>query len=388
MAAPAPVLLMARELGLGGSERQLTEIAKSLDRSRFEPHVGCFRRQGIRVKELECAEVPVVDFRVRSLRGPSTPAAAVRMGRYLARHQIQLVHTFDVPTNLFGVPAARVFRTPVVLSSQRAYRSLTPGLSRHLLRLTDQIVDGVVVNCETMRRHLIEDEGVPPAWVHVCYNCVDAARFKPLPGSGRPAALREASLVIGVVSALRPEKGLGLLLEAFRLVRVTHPGLKLLIVGDGPCSSELEKQSRELGIRSDCLFEGATNQVADWLRAIDIFVSSSLSEAFSNSLMEAMACGCAVAASRAGGNPELVEDGRTGVLFETGNAGAMAAVLSELIERPALRAELGAAAANTVHQRFSIDAAAKRMGEIYSSLLEGRILTGSRTNPATARHCS
>src|SRR5690348_6594059 len=161
MTRPVPVLLMSRALGLGGSERQLAEIAKNLDRTRFEPHVGCFHADGFRADELRAAGVPVVQFDVSSFLGPSVVRGALATGRYLRYHDIQLVHTFDVPLNLFGVPTARLFRTPRVISSQRAHRALTPGLRRQALRITDRLVDAVVVNSEAVRRELIERDRVP-----------------------------------------------------------------------------------------------------------------------------------------------------------------------------------------------------------------------------------
>src|SRR3974377_2527773 len=141
MPRPCPVLLMSRALSLGGSERQLAEIARSLDRSRFEPHAGWFRAEGFRGEELRLGGVPVVEFAVRSFAGPSVLTGVRAMGRYLQAHEIRLVHTFDVPSNLFGVPAARLFRVPRVISSQRAHRALTPGLRRRLLRVTDRLTD-------------------------------------------------------------------------------------------------------------------------------------------------------------------------------------------------------------------------------------------------------
>src|SRR5205085_3395064 len=102
MSAAVPILLMARELGLGGTERQLTEIARTIDREQFAPHVGCLHAEGLRGAELEAAGVPIARFAVRSLYRPSTIRAAREMGRYLKQHRIQLVHTYDVPMNLFG----------------------------------------------------------------------------------------------------------------------------------------------------------------------------------------------------------------------------------------------------------------------------------------------
>ena len=100
---------MARELGLGGTERQLAETALALDRAQFEPHVGCFTDGGFRAKELREAGVPILELGVRSLVSGSAVAGARRMGAYLARHGIGLVHAFDVPMNLFAVPVARCY---------------------------------------------------------------------------------------------------------------------------------------------------------------------------------------------------------------------------------------------------------------------------------------
>src|SRR5260370_52804 len=136
---------MARELGLGGSERQLAEIALGLDRERFEPHVGCFTDGGFRAKELREAGVPVLALGVRSPVSGSAGAGAGGMGASLGGREIEVVDAFDVPMDLFAVPVAGCYRTPVVLSSQRAHRGLTPGVTRHLLRMTDRMVDGIVV---------------------------------------------------------------------------------------------------------------------------------------------------------------------------------------------------------------------------------------------------
>src|SRR5690348_8728468 len=119
--APVPVLLMARELNLGGTERQMAEMALSLDRSRFDPRVGCFRPGGIRGEELRAAGVRIVHFPVPSLMSVK---GAVQIARYIRSEGIRLVHTFDTPANLYGVPAARMAGAPVVLSSQRVHRAI------------------------------------------------------------------------------------------------------------------------------------------------------------------------------------------------------------------------------------------------------------------------
>jgi len=365
MPAPIAVLLMVRELNLGGSERQMAEIARAMDRSRFDPRVGCFRPAGLRAEDLRAAGVPIVHFPVPSMAGAK---GALRIAAYIREQGIRLVHTFDTPANLYGVPAARMAGSAMIVSSQRVDRALWPAMPRHGLRLTDRLVDGVVVNCEFLRRHLRDEEKVPAGLIHLCYNGIDTGAFQPVRGA-RPEALCDAALVVGVVCALRPEKGLDTLLDAFAAVRGLVPGMKLAVVGSGPCLADLQDRARALGVLPDCVFEPATPRVADWLHAIDIFVLPSLSEALSNSLMEAMACGCCVAASRVGGNPELVAHGETGMLFEPRDAAGLAEVLRLLVRDPARRGELASNAACLIRNRFSLEAAARRMGEIYSEML-------------------
>ncbi len=366
---PVPVLLMVRELGLGGSERQAAEIARALDRGRFEPHVGCFRPNGFRAEELRSAGVPVVEFPVRSFVSASAVRGAAAFASYVRRHGIQVVHSFDYPMNLFGVPVARAFGVPKVLSSQRAHRELAPGLSRHLLRLTDHLVDAIVVNCVAVRRHLIEDEKVAPGRIQICHNGFDTAAFRPIRGP-RPAPLQGASIVVGVVCALRAEKDLGLLVRAFASAKDAAPGLKLAIVGSGPERDRLISAVNELSLGGAVHFEPATGSVAEWLRGIDIFVLPSVSEALSNSLIEAMASGCCAIASDVGGNPELVEDGRTGLLFRSGDAADLASCLRRVVENAGLRSRLAQAGAERMHREFSLQASARRMGEIYDAVLK------------------
>lgn len=355
---------MARQLDQGGSERQLAEIAKALDPELFTAHVGAFRPDGLRWRELKAAGIPLVHFPVASF---TNVLGAFAIAGYIHKHAIRLVHTFDAPSNFYGVPSARIAGAPVVLSSQRAHRDLVSGF-RRWRRVVDFLADGIVVNCEFIRRHLLEDEHVPAGRIHLCYNGIDVGIFHDRRGP-RPEPLRDASLVVGVVCALRPEKGLPTLVEAFARVHASHPGLKLAVVGSGACEPELRTLAGNLGIAADCVFHPATTDVAGWLRGIDIFVLPSLTEALSNSLMEAMACGCCAVASRVGGNPELVAHLETGLLFEPRDAAGLAAGLGLLIEQPALRSELAARGTRMVHERFRLEASAGRMEQIYSAFL-------------------
>jgi glycosyltransferase involved in cell wall biosynthesis len=340
---------------------------------------------------LEAAGVPVLELGVRSLVSASAIACARRLGAYVAQHGIQLVHAFDVPSDLFAVPVARCYRVPAVLSSQRAHRTLAPKFQRHLLRLTDRIVDAIVVNSRSVARELVAEDGVPPSMIRLAYNGLDTSIFR-REGPRAQLPWTNGEPVIGVVCALRPEKGLTTLIDAFAMSvgRASRPAsgwagqpaavgadresaaeeacptANLLIVGSGPMLGELESRAPNA-----CRFQPAVANTADWLRAIDIFVLPSLSEALSNSLLEAMGCGCCVIASNTGGNPELVQDGVTGLLFPAGDAESLAQKLRLVLEDAALRKKLAAAAEDRARREFAREVAARRMGEIYREFIFG-----------------
>ncbi len=368
---PIPVLMVVRELDLGGIERDVSKLSRNLDRSRFRPHVACFRPGGLRWREIDAAGIPLLHLPVTSFRSPSALQSAGRLRAYLKQHSIQVVHAFDAPTDIFAIPLARAFRVPVAVSSQLWLPSYAARSLQRMVNVTHRLSDAIYVNCRAVERGLVDEERIDARRVRVCYNGVETGVFHP-PAEPRPDPDPAAPLVVGTVAVLRPEKGLSLLLQAFASVRERVPSMRLLIVGSGPMLAELTAQSRQLGIDAACEFHPAAGNVADLLRTMDIFVLPSLSEAFSNALLEAMACGCCPIGSNVGGTPELIADGERGLLFEPGNAEDLAAKLARLACDSPLRSHFGLAAAGFAHDKLSITVAAGRLADIYSELLARR----------------
>lgn len=364
---PLPILFVVRELGSGGIERDVTKLAKALPPDAFTPYVATYKPEGPRYDELKDAGVPVFHIKLSSLKSPKAIAASIQFGRFVREKRFRVVHAFD-PSAFFAVPLARLLRVPAVLSSVLGSRELLDANSRKRVRRTDRMVDAVVVNCEAMRKHLVEDYSVPRERIELCYNGVDVTEFYPATDP-KPPEIVHAPLVIGTVCVLRPEKALGILLEAFAKTRNLVPNSKLLIVGSGPELQKLQATSGALGIADDCVFVPAVPKVARNMRAIDIFVSSSYSEAFSNSILEAMACGCCVVGSRVGGTPELIADEERGLLFKSGEVDDLAQKLRRLIENPLLRRHLALKAAEFARTSLNMDKAVQRSIEIYESIL-------------------
>ncbi len=372
MSRPIPLLLTVRELGSGGIERDVAKLALALPPDEFTPYVAAYKPEGPRYEELKRAGVPIVHMDLSSLASMKALRAAVQLRAMIRQKEIEVVHAFDASA-VFVVPLARALRVPVVLSSMLGSRSLLDEKSQKQLKFTDRLVDAVVVNCEAMRRDLVDDWSVPAQRIELCYNGVDTSEFY----TDASARLPEFAdcLVIGAVCVLRAEKNLTLLQEAFANVRHLAANPRLLLVGSGPELEKLKANARRLNIDAQSVFHPATPSVAAFLRSLDIFVSCSYSEAFSNAILEAMACGVCVVGSRVGGTPELIKDGERGLLFVSNDVGDLADKLSRLMVDERLRAQLGKRAAEFAATELSMTRNVQRNSEIYRKFLarKGRL---------------
>ena len=366
---PVPVLLLGLSAGPGGTGLQMLGMAKSLDRSQFEPHICVFRDSWNTREEIAALKLPILHLPVHSFKSWSVVSYARQLFSYLKRHRIVLTHCWDYSTSTFCFPVAKAAGVNVILISQRAHRALTPQPYRNISRILDRLVDGIVVNSQFMMNHMIYDEKAPPSRIYQCLNGIELDRFCAAPGP-RPPILQDAKVVVGVVCMLRPEKNIQLLMRAFSKIQRSDLLVKLIIVGSGPEQTSLLQLRAALGLdESRCAFEPATKNVRYWLRGIDVFVLPSRSEASANSLIEAMACGCCVVASATGGNLEVIEHFQTGLLFRNDDVDSLVAELKTAVQDEQLRKRLGENASRFTRDRFSWETSARNMGEIYSKLL-------------------
>jgi glycosyltransferase involved in cell wall biosynthesis len=289
----------------------------------------------------------------------------LKLASFLRAHRIRLVHCFDIYSNILGVLAARLARVPVVIASQRDLGNLRPPLQRRIRNVALRLADYVVVNTKAVAETLEKAGVVAPTRIVVIPNGVDDTRFSGTPGEDRPPG----RAIIGTLAVLRPEKGLLDFVRAAGQVIERFPQARFLMWGEGPLRAPLEGLIRDLGLSGAVSLAGATLEPEAALRQLDIFVLPSLSEACSNALLEAMATGRAVVATRVGGNPILVEDQVTGLLVPPGDPLALAKAVIRLIEDPALAAALAARAQKRVRAEFGIDRMLERLQAFYDRAL-------------------
>jgi glycosyltransferase involved in cell wall biosynthesis len=378
MPRPLDVVLMLTSFDVGGTERQMVELARRLDPSLFRPHFACFHKRGRLLAEVP-DRIPVREFPLRGFARPGALLRFVGFASWCRSIGADLVHTCDLYANVFGLPAAALAGVPVRIGNRREI--LTGDKSPAQLtaqRWAYRAAHAVVANSEAACDQL-EREGVAPDRLHLIANGLDIARFAPN-HEPRPTIRR-----VVTVANLRAEKGHDTLLAAAPRILERYPDATFTFVGDGPRRDHLETLTRALGLSGRVTFLGECRDVVPALAASDLFVLPSRSEAFPNALIEAMAAGLPVIASAVGGIPEVVRHGGNGLLVPCDDTYALADAVLTLMDDPARADALGRAARFDVEHDYTIDRMVERFERLYLAEIETHVWNrGNRRQPHVA----
>jgi L-malate glycosyltransferase len=363
-----PILLVGDTLSMGGTEQQFTEIARGLARAGWDIRVTCLRAEGPLRARLEDVGIELWSCGEGSLKSPTLVRSIWRLSRYIRHEKIGIVHSFDFYSNLYGVLAAKIARIGVVIASQRDLGNLRTLAQQRINLMMLRLAHRVLANSEAAAARVRESTRVRPEHLVVVRNGVDTVRFRPGESAGGARHVR----VFGAVANLRPEKGLTDLVRAAALVRAEHPDVHLVIWGEGPLRPTLEALIQHLGLDHVVELRGHAQEAEKALSTVDAFILPSLSESCSNSLIEAMAMGLPVIASSTGGNPELVLDGRSGLLARPGDPADLARAMARIMNDPAVAAGLASEAAQRARTEFSLPRMLAGIEALYTSVLSGR----------------
>lgn len=301
---------------------------------------------------------------------------ALRMAAVFRELRPDIVHSRNW-TCLDAIIGARLARVPVVIHGEHGREAADPEgrnpLRRRVRRLLAPLVTQFVTVSRDLGRWLIEDVGIPARKVTVICNGVDTRRFQAhdRAAARRALGLPDHCLAIGSVGRLDPVKDHAGLIEAFAEVS-EDPRAVLLIIGEGPFRPELERLIESRGLAGRVRLLGERHDVPQVLAALDVFVLSSLGEGIANAILEAMATGLPVIATRVGGNPELVVEGSTGLLIPSRSPRALAAALRRYLEEPLLAAAHGRSGRARAVSEFALERMVSAYGDLYARVLTGR----------------
>lgn len=365
---------MLTSFQIGGTERQVANLALAIDASRFDLHLACLRNIGELLTELEPLRVPRPVFQIGRLYTPRTLWQAIRLGHYIQRNLIQIVHSYGFYPNVFAVPAARIAGASIVVASIRDRGDILTPMQRRIQKWVCRLADCVLVNAEAIRDTLIE-QGYRPDNIVVIRNGIVLSKFG---RREKGAALRQelglppSAPLVFVFSRLNGMKGVEYFLDAAAIVAAKFPDVRFLVVGDGAHRKELEGHARRLGLAQLVTFTGFRTDVPDLLPEATVSVLPSLSEGLSNSLLESMASGVPVIAASVGGNPEIIEHGVSGLLVPPLNSAALAAAIGSVLEDSRLAASFGEAGRRRVAEVFSMERSVGEVESLYERLVEAR----------------
>ena len=384
------VIHIITRLDRGGSAQNTFLTAMGHDKSKFSVGLvyGCSKMMSaddaalLRTDLQQLGRAGVSVFHMPALVREINPVldawATVALWRLLRRERPQVVHTHTSKAGAVGRLAAWLAGIPLVIHTPHGhifygyYGTVGSAIIRLLERLLAKITDRIVTLTDRGAQEHVHYKIAGAEKFATVHSGIDLARFRSVQVD--PAVKRKElglppdGVIVGTVGRLVPIKGLEWLLKAVPQVLAQFPQACFVIIGDGPLLGELRQMTSKLGISLRVVFLGAREDVPECLAALDLFVLPSLNEGMGRVLLEAMAVGCPVVATRVGGIPDIVADGTTGLLVPPRDERALAEAILTLLRDRSRRAAYGEAARRHVDGRFDVETMVRSVERLYDEV--------------------
>lgn len=364
------ILIVHSTLHIGGAEEVTANLCRHIDRNRFDVIVCYLKEQGVVGEKIASEGTEVIGVS-RSKRYKTDYFTALRLRQLIRKRDVRLAHSHD--THALADTTACRLSTPGLRTVHTFHYGRYPerdSSSRKIESLCWRFVDQLASVSDVQRTNIQRLYGMPDGRVQVVWNGVDHQSSGAIPEFIRRH--RDAGrIIIGSINTLIEQKGMFDLLET--AARLKQQGMNrhvFLIAGEGHLRGQLEARRRELGLDDDVILLGWVKDAARvMMDHIDVFFQPSLWEAMSIVLLEAMAAGRPIVATRVGETPLVVEADQSALLVEAGGVTAMADALTRVLNDEALRSRLGSAAASRYARHFTAQAMAERYMTLYDTVL-------------------
>jgi glycosyltransferase involved in cell wall biosynthesis len=361
------ILFLSTSSGPGGAERVISNLAATLDPSRYRAVLCLFRAGWIQ----ERSESRGVRTHIIPTRGMTDWRWALRFKKILEAERVNLIHAHEFDANVQGAVVAAISGIPIVATVHGKHYFWERLRRRLAYRWVSRRATMVAVS-EDLKRFIVQKVGVHSDRIKVVYNGVEVPSSPlraDIDACRKELDLPENDRVVGVVGNLYPVKGHQYLIEAIPAVLEKCPDTSFIFAGRGQLETELRDQVNKLGLDKRVHFLGLRQDIPKILALLDIFVLPSLSEGLSMAILEAMMAGRPVIATRVGGNPEIVLDGETGFLVPPKDSQALASSLIALLENRHLTIQFGENGKRRAERQFTL----QTMVSAYQSLYDERL---------------
>jgi glycosyltransferase involved in cell wall biosynthesis len=361
--------------GIGGVEKLLLDMSGKYDTERFDiSYCNLFcDADGKGVFPVELRKRGLKVFEVKGKRWAEVPQMVFRVVRLLRSEKFDIVHLHMLKATIVGGLASQFYRgTKVVLTKH--YTDILSKHSAAIKKLDNHFTKSankIVAISEYVKADMV-NLSIPTEKIVVIYKRTDNSAFDPLAKESwpNPDVRKEAAFLIGTVGSLTARKGHKYLFEAISIVAERYGEIRLIVIGEGPEKQRLTDISKELGLGDRLTMAGFQENVAPLLKSLDLYVHPSIHEPFGIAILEAMTAGKCVIGTNVDGVPEIVLDGRTGILVNPASSSEIANAICRLMEDPSLLQRLGTQGREVVKERFMIENTVRGYENIWQNVME------------------
>lgn len=360
----------------GGSERQAVQLMRLLrEDGSFNVQIATLENDGVLREEVEkIGFTKIPEFKLTSFYDLNFFKQLLKCANFLRENKIEIIHTHDFYTNIFGMFASQIFRVSLAIASKRETGGMRSKMQKRIEKLAFRQANAIVANSEAVKKYLIS-EGIPTEKIKVIYNGLDLERLTPK-NTDRKTICAELGLpsdenikFITLVANLRHKvKNQPMFLRTAQKVLQKFPNAHFILAGEGELREDLEKLAKELKIAENTHFIGRCAKVPELLSVSFAGVLTSFNEGFSNSILEYMAAKLPVVATNVGGAGEAIIENETGFLVESDDDEAMANRLIELLENEEKAQNFGVKGREIVEEKFSCAAQLENTLKLYGKV--------------------
>lgn len=364
------ILYVISRLAKAGTEKHLLNLVSGLDKDKFEISVCCLFEIGYALETLNRINCKVICLQRKNIYDLRI---LFDLYRLIKNNKYEIVHTYLFGFHYLANIPAKIAGVPLTISSRRELAKWKKFHHRCLENIGNLFTDRVIACSNAVKEFALKTENLSLHKVVVIYNGINVDEFLPSPKNNQilqEFGLGKASKIVGMVANFSLEKNHRAMLEAIVKVKEKFPLIKCLLVGDGPLKKEIEGRVGKLELKENVFFASQRDDINQILSVMDIFVLTSLCEGLPNAILEAMGCGLAVVATNVGGVPEVVEDGRSGILVEPTNHIQVAKAVIKLLENEDLRLSLGRRGREIIENRFNFKKMVQEYEDFYGRQIE------------------